>query len=66
MKSDLQSEVVSLIFCIKQVSNWELQMACYKNLMPSICKIVRVIKMLTQNDNNWVFLNIDEHFDLFC
>ena len=42
-------------FCIKQVSNWELQMACYTNLMPSIRKVVRVIKMLTQNDNNCFF-----------
>ena len=62
VKSDFQSEVVSLIFCIKQVSNWALQMACYMNLMPSICKVVRVIKMLTQNDNNWVSLNVDETF----
>ena len=62
VKSDFQSEVVSLIFCIKQVSNWALQMACYMNLMPSICKVVRVIKMLTQNDNSWVSLNVYETF----
>ena len=37
-------------------------MACYTNLMPSICKVVRVIEMLTQNDNNWVSLNVDETF----
>ena len=34
VKSNFQSELASLIFCIKQVSNREMQMACYINLMP--------------------------------